>query len=236
MSNFTKNLSRVIEALGGYAAAATASKLKSTQTFYNWEKKPPQQFSNLLELADASGVSVDWLLGRPGATKDFTPGGGAPVAPARLVAPNELNSTTLTAIAADANDAIIDIPIWRSDANPARAFDYMRFRSSYLDNRLHIPTVELVLVPVSTQSAEPTLMKGGVCICHTAADIASGIWAVAQKGATKAEFRNVILRENNRLLISSLAAYSEASYPTTITAFKRFCIGKVVWGGERFFN
>lgn len=110
----------------------------------------------------------------------------------------------------------------------------MRFRSSYLDNRLHIPPNELVLVPVSTQGAEPTLMYGGVCICHTAAAVANGIWAVATKDAANAEFQRVLVRGNDGVIIYPADITSKVSYPMTIAAFKRFSIGRVVWGGRDF--
>lgn len=181
--------------------------------------------SNLLKIADAAGVSLDWLAGREGAAKEFS---ATAAARAAAVAEPMLPPANLPS-------ELIEIPVWRG---AARGLEYMAFRAAYLNHRLRIAPDELTLVPVATADAAPVFVAGSVCICHACAAPGEGVWAFecgSQKDTAYFRRARARARTGSEFALQALTADGSETEVISAAALHKAAIGKIVWG-ERFFK
>lgn len=228
MSSFAKfffRLEESIHILGGYSKTARAAGV-TERAARNWiDLKHNPRFTHCAAIADAAGVSLDWLAGREGAVRQYSVDSNSGQNPERGIADSCSPNTV----------KCIDIAVW---SPAARTVDYVTFRAEVLGDMLRLPPSELCLVPVSDDAAAPVLSYGGVCIVHRRAAAADGIWAFKSNEAGTAHFREVtetISGDFIMLPVGKRGKDERRAQTVSGAAIKKKAIGRVVWG-DRFFK
>ena len=176
--------------------------------------------------ADATGISLDWLVGREGAVREFPPPiiqsvDGEPTTLAAEMPPPPLTKMVLSE---DTPFTALDVQVYRSDGKTNQ-----KIRFEIINHFNRWTSEDLIAV------ADNRL---GVCICHRTAIPNDGVWVLRPANDAIPVFRRAVRKMTGDFVIQPIRFFVSMDVPpeqVTPTDFADMAVGRVIHAHESVF-